>query len=198
MQRVFLIVFACLAVFVAGCGTDSSSSTSAGGGETTSSQEKAEAIEEEFEEREEAEAEKAEEEGAEARKAAEEEAAELPKPNIPSGPPPKKLVIKEVKKGSGATAKAGDEAAIHYVGLLYDSGKLFGANWKGDAPVPIHLDEKTVLKPWYRSVLGMKAGGRREVIAPPNFAYGSQGNNSSIPPNATLVILLELVWVKSG
>lgn len=196
MQRTFLIIASCLALILVGCGGDSSSPTASGG--KTSAQEKAEAIEEEFKEQEEAEAEKAGKEEAKAEKASEEEAAELPKPKVPSGPPPKKLVIKEVKEGSGATAKAGDEVAIHYVGLLYDSGKLFEANWKGDIPVPINLNEKTVLKPWYRSVLGMRVGGRREVIAPPNFAYGSAGNNSSIPPNATLVILLELVWVKSG
>lgn len=195
MQRVLLIITVCLALGFVGCGD---SSTTAGGGETASAQEKAETIEQEYREQEEVEAKKAKKEEAEVRKATEKEAAALPKPNIPSGPPPKKLLIKEVKEGSGATAKDGDEVAIHYVGVLYDSGKLFAANWKDDAPVPINLNEKTVLKPWYRSVLGMRVGGRREVIAPPRFAYGSRGGDPSIPPNATLVILLELVWVKSG
>lgn len=194
MQRVFLIIFACLALFVAGCGSDSS--TTAGGGETTSSQEKAEAIEQEFKEQEEAEAKKAEKEETEARKAAEEEAGELPKPNIPSGPPPKKLVIEDVKQGSGATAKAGDEVTVHYVGVLYDGGELFDSNWGEDEPFSFNLGNSEVIKGWDQGVPGMKVGGRRELIIPPDLGYGSEGIYPSIPPNATLVFLVELLEVK--
>jgi peptidylprolyl isomerase len=194
MQRLFLIIFACLALFVAGCGDDSS--TTAGGGETTSAQEKAEAIEEEIKEEEAAEAKKAEKEGAEARKAAEEEAGELPKPNVPSGPPPEKLVVEDVKQGSGATAKAGDEVTVHYVGVLYDGGELFDSNWKGDEPFSFKLGNGEVIKGWDQGVQGMKVGGRRELIIPPALGYGAEGIAPSIPPNATLVFLVELLKVK--
>lgn len=196
MQRVFLIMLACIALLVVGCGGDSSSSTGASGGETRSSQEKAEEIEEEFKEQEEAEAKKVEKEETEARKAAEAEAGELPKPNVPSGPPPKELVIKDVKRGSGAAAKAGDEVTVHYVGVLYDGGELFDSNWNGDKPFSFNLGNSEVIKGWDQGLQGMKVGGRRELIIPPELGYGSEGIFPSIPPNATLVFLVELLKVK--
>jgi peptidylprolyl isomerase len=196
VQRAFLIIFACIALFVSGCGGDSSGSTSASGGETTSSREKAEAIEEEFEEQEEAEAKKVEKEGSEARKAAEAEAGELPKPNVPSGPAPKDLVIEDVKQGSGPAAKVGDEVTVHYVGVLFDGGELFDSNWKGDKPFSFNLGKGEVIKGWDQGLPGMKVGGRRELIVPPELGYGSEGIYPSIPPNATLVFLVELLRVK--
>jgi peptidylprolyl isomerase len=196
MRRLFLIITACLALLMVGCGDDSSSSSSAAGGETTSAQEKAEAIEEEFKVQEEAEAEKAEKEEAAEEEAAEERAAELPKLNVPSGPPPKKLVTKDVKDGSGATAKAGDEVTVHYIGVLYDGGELFDANWKGDEPFSFNLGGGDVIKGWDEGVQGMKVGGQRELIIPPALGYGPEGAPPSIPPNATLVFLVELLEVK--
>lgn len=195
MRRVFLIITACLALVLVGCGDDSSSTT-AGGGETTSAQEKAEAIEQEYKEQEKAEAEKTEKEEAEARKAAEKEAGELPELNVPSGPPPKELVVEDVKEGSGATAKAGDEVTVHYVGVLYDGGELFDSNWGKDEPFTFNLGGGEVIKGWDEGVQGMKVGGRRELIIPPSLGYGSEGIYPSIPPNATLVFLVELLKVK--
>lgn len=195
MPRVFLIIAACLALALVGCGGDSGSTT-ASGGETTSSQEKAEAIEEEYKEEEEAEAEKAAKEETEARKAAEEKAGELPELDVPSGPPPKKLVVKDVKQGSGATAKSGDEVTVHYIGVLYDGGELFDSNWKGDEPFSFKLGNSEVIKGWDQGVPGMKVGGKRELIIPPDLGYGSEGIFPSIPPNATLFFLVELLKVK--
>src|SRR4029079_7014572 len=113
MRQIFLIILACLALFALGCGGSSDSTQSAG--------EKAlEAVE-----REERVAAKKEKEAEEVQKKTEEEArkefAELPQPNVPSGPPPKKLVIKDKKTGSGAVAKAGDQISVHYVGVLYET-----------------------------------------------------------------------------
>jgi peptidylprolyl isomerase len=197
MQRVFLIIAACLALTLVGCGDDSSSSTTSSGGETTeSAQEKASAIEEEFKEEEEAEAEKAAEEEAETEKAAEEEAAELPKLNVPSGPPPQKLVVKDLRQGSGPTAKAGDKATVHYVGVVYKTEELFDANWGKDEPFTFGLGAGEVIKGWDQGVQGMEVGGQRELIIPPGLAYGPEGVYPSIPPNSTLVFLVELLKVK--
>jgi peptidylprolyl isomerase len=183
MQRFFLIIFACLALFVAGCGDDSS--TTAGVGETTSAQEKAEAIE-------------AEE--AEAKKAAEEEAekvaAEQPKVTVPSGPPPKKLVTKDLKQGSGAAAKAGDEVTVHYVGVGYDTKKEFDASWSRGEPFTFSLGSGGVISGWEQGIDGMKAGGRRELIIPPELAYGPAGSPPAIGPNETLIFVVDLLSVK--
>jgi peptidylprolyl isomerase len=175
MKRLFLIIVACLAVLLAGCGSDSSDSTTAGGGETASEA-------------------PAQEESA----AAEEEkaAAELPKPNVPSGPPPKQLEIVDKKPGSGATAKAGDQVSVHYVGVVYATKELFDANWGDDEPFSFKLGAQEVIKGWDKGVAGMKVGGQRELIIPPSLAYGPEGIYPSIPPNSTLVFLVELLDVK--
>jgi peptidylprolyl isomerase len=181
MQGAFLIIVSCLALFVAaGCGGDSSTSETSGGdavaaAQSPKSQEEA-ALEEEEEN-------------------AAEEAAALPKPRIPSGPLPKKLVIVDKKTGSGATAKAGDEVSVHYVGILYKTEELFDANWGEDEPFAFPLGGGKVIKGWDQGVQGMKVGGQRELFIPPSLAYGSEGIYPSIPPNSTLAFLVELLAV---
>ena len=191
MQRVFLIITACLALLVAGCGSDSNS--------TEDARERASALAEKFEQEEKAEARKAAKAEAEAEaeeEAAEEEAADLPTPNVPAGPPPKKLVTEDMKVGSGAPAKAGDEVTVHYVGVLYKDGELFDANWGEDKPFSFNLGGGEVIKGWDQGVQGMKAGGQRELFIPPALGYGSQGVYPSIPPNATLAFLVELLKIQ--
>jgi peptidylprolyl isomerase len=185
MQRFFLIITACLALFVAGCGADSNS--------TEEVRERASALAEKYEKEEKAEARKAAKEEAEAEKARKEELAKLPKLNIPSGPPPKKLVAEDVKEGSGASAKAGDEVSVHYVGVLYKDGEVFDANWGEDEPFSFSLGAGEVIKGWDQGVQGMKVGGKRELIIPPALAYGNEGVYPSIPPKSTLVFLVELL-----
>jgi peptidylprolyl isomerase len=187
MRRLILIIAACLAVLVAGCGSDSSDSTTAGAGETAA---EAPAQEENaVAEEEKAAEEKAAEEGEKA-------AAELPKPDVPSGPPPKQLEIVEKKPGSGPSAKAGDQVSVHYVGVVYATKELFDANWGDDEPFSFKLGAQEVIKGWDKGVAGMKVGGRRELIIPPALAYGPEGIYPSIPPNSTLVFLVELLDVK--
>ncbi len=188
MQRVFLIILACLALVAAGCGDETST--------TEEVREEAAALVEREEREEREAAEKAEEEKAEAEKAAEEEAAELPQVTVPKGPPPKKLVIEDVKTGSGKVAKTGDEVSVHYVGVLYDNGETFDASWGKEAePFTLELGAGGLIKGWEQGLPGMKVGGQRKLIIPPNLAYGSQAS-VSIPANSTLVFLVELVDVK--
>jgi peptidylprolyl isomerase len=183
MQRAFLIILACLALFAGGCGSSSSSSTS---GEETSAAASKEAEAKEAKEKEEA---KAEEEA----KAAEEAG---PKVNVPKGPPPKKLEIKELRKGNGPTAKAGDEVSVQYVGVLYSTGKLFDSSWARGEPFSFTLGAHEVIAGWDKGVAGMKVGGRRELIIPPALAYGEEGVYPSIPPRSTLVFVVDLLKVK--
>lgn len=185
MQRLFLIIIACLAVVGAGCGSESSDSTASPGEkavEQVEQKEKAVAKEEK----------EAEEKAAEEK---EQRLAELPEPNVPGGSPPKTLVIKDKKTGSGAAAKAGDQVTVHYVGVVYATKELFDANWGDDEPFSFKLGVGEVIKGWDEGVQGMKAGGQRELIIPPSLAYGPEGVYPSIPPNSTLVFLVELLKV---
>lgn len=116
-----------------------------------------------------------------------------PHVTIPSGPPPTKLVTKEIITGTGAEAKSGSAVAVNYVGALYKTGKVFDASWKRNEPFPFTLGKGQVIPGWEQGVVGMKVGGRRELIIPPALGYGAKGSPPSIPPNETLVFVVDLL-----
>ena len=118
-----------------------------------------------------------------------------PKVTVPKGPPPKKLVVKEIKKGTGKEAKAGDEVTVQYVGVNYKSGREFDSSWSRNEPFPFQLGAGMVIPGWDQGVAGMKVGGRRELIIPPNLAYGPAGAPPAIGPNETLVFVIDLLKV---
>ncbi|MGN6275124.1 MAG: FKBP-type peptidyl-prolyl cis-trans isomerase [Solirubrobacterales bacterium] len=118
-----------------------------------------------------------------------------PKVTVPSGPPPKKLVIKDLKKGKGPTAKAGDEVTVQYVGVDYKNGKEFDSSWSRNEPFPFTLGSSSVIPGWEEGIEGMKLGGRRELIIPPELAYGSAGSPPAIGPNETLIFVVDLLAV---
>jgi peptidylprolyl isomerase len=111
----------------------------------------------------------------------------------PSGPPPSKLVIKEIITGTGAEAKSGQSVTVNYVGVLYHGGKEFDASWKRNEPFTFNLGQGQVIPGWDQGVVGMKVGGRRELIIPSALAYGPQGRPPTIPPNAPLVFVVDLL-----
>jgi FKBP-type peptidyl-prolyl cis-trans isomerase len=117
-----------------------------------------------------------------------------PKVKVPSGPPPKKLVIKDLEKGKGPGAKLGDEVTVEYVGVLYSNGKQFDASWDRGEPFTFELGTGGVIQGWEQGIEGMKVGGRRELIIPPELAYGSEGGGA-IPPNSTLVFVVDLLAI---
>jgi peptidylprolyl isomerase len=120
------------------------------------------------------------------------ETATKPKVTVPSGPPPKKLEIKDLKQGSGQAAKAGDALTVQYVGVNYANGKQFDASWDRGQPFQFQLGAGMVIPGWDKGLVGMKPGGRRELTIPPDLAYGPQGSPPDIPPNATLIFVIDL------
>ncbi len=113
----------------------------------------------------------------------------------PSGPAPKKLVSKDIITGTGATAADGDEIVVNYVGALYD-GKVFNNSFTaGSTFGPFQLGAGAVIPGWDKGIVGMKVGGRRELIIPPSLAYGKSGSGSTIPPNSTLIFVIDLLKV---
>jgi peptidylprolyl isomerase len=121
--------------------------------------------------------------------------AEKPKVTVPKGPPPKHLVEKELKKGSGPIAKAGDEVTIRYLGVFYKTGREFGSSWNGLGPFTFTVGTAEVMRGWSLGVEGMRVGGRRELIIPPKLALGSHEVDGT-PPNSTLVFVIDLLAVK--
>ncbi len=178
MKRLPLIAFACLALAVAGCGGGSDSSSS---GESTATA---------------GESTGAGEAGGGGEKSSAGEKKTKPKVTVPSGPPPKKLAIKEIEGGTGAEAKAGDEVTVQYVGVGYKSKEEFDSSWSRNEPFSFQLGAGQVIPGWDQGVEGMKVGGRRELIIPPNLAYGPSGSPPVIGPNETLIFVIDLLAVE--
>jgi FKBP-type peptidyl-prolyl cis-trans isomerase len=116
-----------------------------------------------------------------------------PKITPPTGPAPKKLESKDLITGTGTEAKSGDSVTVNYVGVLYKGGKEFDASWKRKEPFTFNLGQKQVIAGWDKGVAGMKVGGRRELIIPSNEAYGAAGSPPTIPANAPLVFVIDLL-----
>jgi FKBP-type peptidyl-prolyl cis-trans isomerase len=116
-----------------------------------------------------------------------------PKVVIPTGAAPSQLVIKDIIKGTGSEARAGELVTVNYVGVLYQGGKIFDSSWKRGEPFSFRLGRGEVIPGWEQGVPGMRVGGRRELIIPPALAYGTTGSPPSIPPNASLVFVVDLL-----
>jgi peptidylprolyl isomerase len=172
VSRGKIFIFGALALLVlalAGCGSDDSSTTA---GSTTSSGSSA---------------------PAEADVST--DLSKKPKVTVPGGAPPKKLETIEIVEGDGAEAKSGDKVSVQYVGVGYKSGEEFDASWDRGEPFPFTLGTGEVIPGWDQGVEGMKEGGRRELIVPPELAYGAAGAPPSIGPNETLIFVVDLVKV---
>jgi peptidylprolyl isomerase len=119
------------------------------------------------------------------------------KPKIakPTGDPPEELVAQDLVVGDGAEAKSGDQVSVQYVGNTFDENKEFDASWDGSKPgdpFQFQLGSGNVIQGWDQGVVGMKVGGRRKLIIPPDLAYGEQGSPPDIGKNETLVFIVDL------
>ncbi len=112
---------------------------------------------------------------------------------VPKGAAPTTLQTKEIVTGTGAEAKTGDAITVNYVGALYSNGKVFDASWKRNEPFAFTLGKGQVIPGWDKGIVGMKVGGRRELIIPAELAYGKAGRPPSIPPNSPLIFIVDLL-----
>ena len=117
------------------------------------------------------------------------------KPAIPKpqGEPPAELQSEDIVKGKGAVAEAGDKISVQYVGVSWSTGEEFDSSWsRGKEPFSFKLGAGMVIPGWDQGLVGMKVGGRRQLIIPPDLAYGPQGQPPVIGPNETLVFVVDL------
>jgi|KBSMisStandDraft_5_1062788.scaffolds.fasta_scaffold03476_2 FKBP-type peptidyl-prolyl cis-trans isomerase len=115
---------------------------------------------------------------------------------------PKELQKVDVKQGAGAEAVSGKPVLVHYTGWIYDESKpdkkgaKFDSSRDRGVPFGFFLGGGKVIKGWDEGVVGMKTGGQRTLIIPPQWGYGERGAGGVIPPNATLIFDVELIEVK--
>ena len=115
---------------------------------------------------------------------------------------PSGLQYEDTTLGTGATAKAGHKVTVHYTGWLYDAnateqkGRKFDSSRDRSEPFAFNLGAGQVIRGWDEGVAGMKIGGQRTLIIPPQMGYGSRGAGGVIPPNATLLFDVELLGLK--
>lgn len=121
--------------------------------------------------------------------------SEKPKIEKPTGPPPRELKQDDIVEGDGAMAKAGSTVTVQYVGVLYDTGEQFDASWDRGEPFTFELGAGKVIPGWDKGVEGMRVGGRRRLVIPPDLAYGDRGAGGAIGPGETLVFVVDLVDV---
>ena len=103
------------------------------------------------------------------------------------------LEITDLWEGDGKVAGAGDTVSVHYVGVAYSTGEEFDASWNRGEPLQFRLGVGQVIQGWDQGVQGMKVGGRRKLVIPPDLGYGSRGAAGAIKPNETLIFVCDLV-----
>lgn len=159
-----LIVALCfaLALAVAGCGSDDDSSTTSGGDATA------------------------------AEASSSTDLAKKPEVTVPNDPPPKELVERDIVEGDGEEVINGSKVTVQYVGVGYKSGEEFDASWDRGEPFTFSIGDREVIEGWDQGLRGMKEGGRRELVIPPELAYGPAGAPPAIGPNETLIFIVDL------
>jgi peptidylprolyl isomerase len=166
MRKLLLIMVACVALLAAGCGDDDSSTESSGSAESPAAESSGDAS-----------------------------SRGKPEVKVPSGDPPKKLEVTDLIEGTGAEAKSGDKVTVQYVGVNFKNGKEFDSSWSRNEPFSFPLGAGEVIPGWDQGVKGMKVGGQRQLVIPPELAYGEAGAPPAIGPNETLVFVVDLLAV---
>lgn len=122
--------------------------------------------------------------------------SDKPEIDFPGGEPPSELQVTDVTVGDGEEATAGRTAVVHYVGVAFSTGEEFDASWNRGEPFAFPLGAGNVIAGWDHGVVGMKVGGRRQLVIPPDLAYGDRGAGSVIAPGETLIFMVDLLGVR--
>ena len=114
-----------------------------------------------------------------------------PEIDAPDGPAPSDLVIRDLIVGDGDEAKPGDTVTVHYAGVEYETGEEFDSSWNRGESIQFPL--RGLIQGWQDGIAGMKVGGRRELVIPPNLAYGPAGGH--FLGGKTLIFVIDLIDV---
>jgi len=116
-----------------------------------------------------------------------------PQITVPTGPAPTELVIEDIVVGEGAAAAPGALVNVHYLGVDFDSGAEFDSSWNRGESLEFPLDG--LIAGWQDGIPGMKVGGRRQLVIPPELAYGPAGTGHPLA-GKTLVFVIDLLGTR--
>ncbi len=108
------------------------------------------------------------------------------------GPAPTDLVITDLVVGTGDEATSGATVDVHYVGVEFETGEEFDASWNRGSSINFPLG--SLIAGWQKGIPGMKVGGRRQLVCPPQLAYGPAGGGHRLS-GKTLVFIIDLLGV---
>ncbi|MFF2267827.1 FKBP-type peptidyl-prolyl cis-trans isomerase [Cellulosimicrobium cellulans] len=119
---------------------------------------------------------------------------ELSRPEVdaPEGPAPTELVVEDITVGGGPEATPGATVNVHYLGVEYETGEEFDASWNRGQSINFPL--RSLIAGWQQGIPGMKVGGRRKLVVPPELAYGPAGGGHRLS-GKTLIFVIDLLGV---
>ena len=115
---------------------------------------------------------------------------EKPEVDAPLGAPPTDLVVQDLAVGDGDEATAGASVEVHYLGVDYESGEEFDSSWSRGESIEFPLNG--LIRGWQEGIPGMRVGGRRQLICPPQWAYGPSGGGHRLS-GRTLIFVIDLL-----
>lgn len=115
-----------------------------------------------------------------------------PEVDFPEGQAPEDLAIVDIVVGDGTEATPGATVDVHYLGVEFDSGDEFDSSWNRGQSINFPLG--SLIAGWQQGIPGMKVGGRRKLIVPPNLAYGPAGAGHRLS-GQTLIFVIDLLGV---
>lgn len=113
-----------------------------------------------------------------------------PELDAPQGNPPSELVVRDIELGTGPVAAAGATVDVHYVGVDFETGEEFDSSWSRGESISFPL--KGLVRGWQEGIPGMQVGGRRELVCPPDWAYGPAGGGHRLS-GRTLIFVIDLL-----
>lgn len=121
--------------------------------------------------------------------------ADEPEVDLPDTPPDE-LVIDDLTVGDGPEIEVGSSITVQYVGVALSTGEVFDSSWQSGRPLSFQAGAGQLIPGFDQGVLGMRVGGRRQIVIPPDLGYGADGAGGVIGPEETLVFVIDAVWAE--
>jgi peptidylprolyl isomerase len=112
---------------------------------------------------------------------------------VPKADPPSELVAQPLIEGRGPVVEAGQKIRVHYTGVLWDGGTEFDSSWSNGESAAFDIGTGGVIAGWDEGLVGRRVGSQVLLVVPPDKGYGEQGRGDKIPPNATLVFVVDIL-----